>query len=140
LLASASYLESSQILIAGQPAVARAGTIFNPPHWRARGGLIWERDALVLTSYLNYAGGTEDRRLAQVLNVGDFTTLDLAATYRLQGNGGILDNVEITASASNLLNVAPDAIRQAVPIDPTYDSTNYSPLGRFISLSLTTRW
>ena len=38
LTGSASYLASNQQLAAGQPLVAMAGTIFNPPHWGGRGG------------------------------------------------------------------------------------------------------
>ncbi len=140
LLSSTSYIESEQILVAGQPTVQLAGTIFRVPNWRARGGLSWQDGGLNITSYLNYVGGTEDRRTTPFVDVGSFTTLDAAITYRVSAEGSAFDRLELSLAASNLLNAAPDRIRQSLSIDPTYDSTNYSPVGRFFSLTVRKTW
>lgn len=140
VLGDASYLRSRQILVAGQASVDLAGRIFNPPHWRARGGVSWESGGLTATSYVNFIGGTQDRRISPVAKVASFTTLDAALTYRVHEDGSPLDGLEISLSAMNLLNADPDRIRQSIAIDPPYDSTNYSPVGRFVSLSIRKQW
>ncbi|MDK2768417.1 MAG: TonB-dependent receptor [Sphingomonas sp.] len=140
VLGSASYIESEQVLVAGQPTVQLAGTIFRIPHWRARGGFGWQDGGLNFTSYLNHVGGTEDRRITPSVDVGSFTTLDAAITYRVSAAGSPFDGLELSLAASNLLNAAPDRIRQSLSIDPTYDSTNYSPVGRFFSLTIRKTW
>lgn len=42
----------------------------------------------------------------------------------------------MTVSALNLLNAKPAVIRNTSAYEPTYDSTNYSVVGRFLSLTL----
>jgi outer membrane receptor protein involved in Fe transport len=140
LLADASYLESRQVLVDGQPAVDLAGTLYNAPHWRARGGLQWERAGLTASSYVNFTGGTHDRRILPERPVASFATIDAALTYRFLRDGSIFNRLEILLSATNLLNAAPSRIRQSSTIEPTYDSTNYSSVGRFVSLSLRKQW
>ncbi len=140
LLASTSYLESEQVLIEGQPTVDLAGTIFNAPHWRARGGFQWEDGGLTITSFVNHVGGNEDRRTTPIRPVGSLTTVDAALTYRVEESNSVLDGLELSLAASNLLNTPPDRIRQTLAIDPTYDSTNYSPVGRFISFTVRKTW
>jgi iron complex outermembrane receptor protein len=140
LLGSGSYIESEQILVAGQPTVQLAGTIFRAPHWRARGGMSWQDGGLTVTSYLNYVGGTQDRRITPFADVGSFTTLDATITYRVNAERSPFHQLELALAASNLLNSPPDLIRQSLAIDPTYDSTNYSPVGRFFSLTVRKTW
>ncbi|MCP3731317.1 TonB-dependent receptor [Sphingomonas sp. MG17] len=140
LLGSGSYIESEQVLVEGQPTVQLAGTIFRAPHWRARGGLSWQDGGLTVTSYLNYVGGTEDRRVTPFVDVGSFTTLDTAITYRVDAEGSPFHRLELSLAASNLLNTAPDRIRNSLATDPTYDSTNYSPVGRFFSFTVRKQW
>ncbi|MCP3732168.1 TonB-dependent receptor [Sphingomonas sp. MG17] len=140
LLGSGSYIESEQVLVAGQPTVQLAGTIFRAPHWRARGGVSWQEGGLTVTSYLNYVGGTEDRRVSPFVDVGSFTTLDAAITYRVEAQGSPFHRLELSLAASNLLNAPPDTIRNSLATDPTYDSTNYSPVGRFFSFTIRKQW
>jgi iron complex outermembrane receptor protein len=74
----ASYLHSTQQLSSGQPTIPLAGTIFNPPHFRARGGLIWNQGSATLTSYVNYIGGLADIRSAPSIRVGSMTTIPIS--------------------------------------------------------------
>jgi outer membrane receptor protein involved in Fe transport len=66
LTAAASYLRSKQQLSAGQPYLPLAGTIFHPPHWRGRAGLIWNRKGANLSSFVNYVGPTIDNTFTTV--------------------------------------------------------------------------
>src|SRR3546814_15404268 len=70
-----------------QPTTRRPGTIFNPPHFRARGGASWRDRRLTLTADLSYIGGVDDSRTVPASRVASMTTLDLTARYRTEGPG-----------------------------------------------------
>lgn len=138
--ASGTYLRSRQILAPGQPAVALAGTIFNPPHFRVRGGGAWERGHFTLSSFANYIGDVRDTRSPASPRVGSVTTLDLTAHYRFSETSGVLHGVDIVGSVQNVFNAKPDQIATNAPYFPPYDSTNYSAIGRFLSLTVSKAW
>lgn len=140
LTGSASYLHSDQQLSAGQPFLPLAGTIFHPPHWRGRAGLTWDHHGQSLSAFLNYSGPNTDNVLAAERKVGDFTTLNLTATLRARVASGPLHNVELRLSALNVLNQEPHVIRIVYPSEAPYDSTNESPVGRFVGASLRKVW
>ena len=93
-----------------------------------------------LSLFLNVLAGTTDDRFGTDGRIDGFTTLD--ASFRIRSNAlrGPLRNVELRLSAQNLLNEAPAAVRDTDPAAPTYDSINQSPVGRFISFSVTKTW
>jgi iron complex outermembrane recepter protein len=134
---NASYLASRQQISSTQPETRLAGQIFNPPHVRARGVLSWSGAHFGLTAAVNYIGGVDDPRAAQTFRVGAMKTLDLAARYRI---GGAVRGVELSASVQNLLNDAPTRIATTQFSDTPYDSTNYSPVGRFVSFGVRATW
>ena len=140
LNAAGSYLESNRQLIAGQASTPTAGVIFMPPHWRARGGATWDSSNASLSAFVNYIGGVEDRRALPFTHVGSFTSVDLAARIVLPETAGVIRNVEFTVAAANLFNEKPALIRQSAVVDPTYDSTNYSAVGRALSFTIAKRW
>lgn len=138
--AAGSYLDSNRRLIAGQPTTPASGVIFMPPHWRARGGVTWDTDSTSLSAFVNYVGGVEDQRALPFTHIGSFTSVDLALRFAPPGRLGFMRNLEFTIAATNLLNEKPAVIRQSTVIDPTYDSTNYSAVGRALSLTVAKRW
>jgi outer membrane receptor protein involved in Fe transport len=140
LTGAASYLESSQQLASGQPVIPLAGTIFNPPHWRARGGAVWNVGRAGFSAFVNYLGPRTDSRFVTARTIGAFVTLDLNATLRTGATAGPLRNIEVRLSALNLLNQEPHFIRNAAPEAAPYDSTNESPVGRFLGVSVRKSW
>jgi iron complex outermembrane receptor protein len=140
LTGAASYLESDQQLAANQPTVQLAGTVFNPPHWRGRIGFIWDTKRVSLSSFVNYVGPTLDTRFPDVSTIGAFTTLDLNASLRTEARRGLFSKLELGLSALNLLNQKPHFIRNAAPEAAPYDSTNESPVGRFLAVSIRKIW
>jgi iron complex outermembrane recepter protein len=140
LSAAASYLRSNQQLSAGQPAVQMAGIIFNPPHWRAHAGATWDSRTINLSAFVNYVGSTLDNRFPTFARVGPFVTLDLSAALRTDSRAGPFRGLELRLSALNVLNEQPDIIRNDEPEAPPFDSTNQSPVGRFIGLSVRKVW
>ena len=138
--ASVSYLENDLQLTPVQPLTQRVGTIFNPPHWRGRLAAVWQGRRAGLSAALNYVGATRDNRFPEAGPVGPFVTLDVSASLRTGAEAGPFRNVELRLSALNLLDEAPDMILNSQPEAPSYDSTNQSPVGRFVSLSVRKQW
>lgn len=140
LSAAASYLLSNRQLTAGQPTVALAGTIFDPPHWRGQAGGTYERGNVTASLFANYIGGTLDDRTSSFVRVGSFTSLDGSVRIRSAGGQGIWSGIELTLSGVNLLNIMPDRIANSDPSLPPYDSTNYPVTGRVVSLTVRKAW
>ena len=135
LSASFSYLDTERRVSARQPKIERSGIIFTPPHWRGKVSGTWQRSSLTMTGTVSYIGGTRDNRTLPHRNVGSFTTLDLVGRYRPEASEGLLRDFEAGVSVMNVLNEEPDKIYNTNPLDPPYDSLNYSVVGRFIALS-----
>ncbi|HET7575643.1 MAG TPA: TonB-dependent receptor [Sphingomicrobium sp.] len=140
LTGTASYLKSNQQLAPNQPAVQLAGTIFHPPHWRGRGGAVWNGKRTGFSAFVNYVGPTTDNRFPARETIGAFVTLDLNASVRTGTGGGLLSNLDLRLSALNVLNQKPHFIRNAAPEAAPYDSTNESPVGRFLGIAVRKVW
>jgi iron complex outermembrane receptor protein len=140
LSGEASWLTSDQQDSALSPALDLAGTIYNPPHFRSRAGITWEGAQLSLSAFLNYIGHlTEDRGVTSVTDAS-MTTLDLSALYRVSSTPPLLHDLQLSLSLHNLTDVSPPYLRPPSPNIVPYDSTNYSPLGRVVSVSIGKRW
>lgn len=137
---NASYLESHQQLSPGQPVIARAGTIFDPPHWRGRGSISWEHGKFTLTGIGNYIGGTTDDRFEPATRVGSFISFDAIAQLATADESGPFAGIEVTLAILNLFNARPDIIRTSSDAQPPYDATNYPVIGRSVSLTISKAW
>lgn len=135
----ASYLHSIQKLSELQPTTTLAGTLFNPPHVRANGGLIWAQPDLTLSTSLNYTGGLNDTRTARTARIGAMMTWDLAATWSPQKAHGPLHGMAFALSVTNALNATPTPI-SGLTYETPYDSTNYTPFGRVVGLTVSRQW
>lgn len=140
LTANAAYLHSQQQLNAQQPVVSLAGRIFNPPHLRARGGMTWVNNALTVSAFANYTGSVRDVRQAPSIRIGSLTTFDTAVRYQMAEGRALFRNMDLILSIQNLFNAKPPVIRSNFAFTEPYDSTNYSPFGRFISFSISKHW
>jgi outer membrane receptor protein involved in Fe transport len=138
--AAVSYLKSNQKLSEGQPTIQRAGTIFDPPHWRARGSATWQRGNFTLSPSITYIGGTLDDRYQPYVRVGSYTSVDAVAQVRISEAAGFLSGIEVTLSLLNIFNEMPATIRNSSAAAPTYDATNYPVIGRSVSLGLSKAW
>lgn len=138
--ANLTYLDSSVSLGATAPVIPRAGIIFNPPHFRGRGGVAWDRDGFGLASYVNHIGPLTDNRYVPSARVKSMTSLDATAHIDLTSAAGALRGLSLLLSVQNILNARPGRIRTAASYATPYDSTNYSAVGRFLSLSISKRW
>jgi hypothetical protein len=134
---SVSWLDSTQQLTAAQSPHALAGTLFYPPKLSGRLGAVWDRRGLSAAAFVNYKGGVRD--LARQETTASFTTVDAALRYTINGQGP-LSGLSFALSAQNLLNRAPPLYVTTSLTNTPYDSTNYSAVGRFLSLSVSKHW
>jgi outer membrane receptor protein involved in Fe transport len=137
---SATHLQSNQRLTEQLPVTRLAGSVFNPPHWRSRVGATWNADNVTLSSYVNYIGSVEDRRFVPASAVHAMTTLDLVGRFAVGRNDHGHAAFDITVTLNNIFNARPDIIRTTGSSDTPYDSTNFSPVGRFIGLTVERKW
>ncbi|OUC56912.1 outer membrane receptor protein [Sphingobium sp. GW456-12-10-14-TSB1] len=129
-----TWINSRQQLLEGLAFVDLAGNLFNPPRFKSRIGLIYSAPNLSLSGFANLSSGLTDRRRSTIYNIDGLSTFDLAA----QVNPG--SGFELGAAINNLFNHKPDVIVTGSPYETTFDSTNFSSTGRFISVFLRKSW
>jgi len=136
---SLAYLISRRQLTILQPVVPLAGRIFNPPHWRAQASATWTVPWITLTAAAHYVGGVYDYRYTPAASERGMTSYDVTARVRPQWTG-VLHSLELTLSVQNLLDTKPGLVRTKAAYEQPYDSTNYGPIGRFVSVGVRTSW
>lgn len=133
----ASWLSDTQKNSNLAPEFDLAGTVYNPPHWRARVGASWETGPLTLSTYVNYLGPVLNTQVTPNVPGNAMTTFDVAMIYRPGPRSGPLAGVEVAASVMNVADTHPPFTQNSNTTRVNYDSTNYSPVGRFVDLSIT---
>src|SRR6185312_10934613 len=137
---STSWLDSAQTTIAGQPEQTLAGTVFNPARLKGRVGAIWTLGGFSASGFANYTGGVTNRLTTMTEKGASFTTLDTAINYDLGERAGALSGLTFALSVQNLLNRAPPLYTSAFANYIPYDATNYTAIGRFVSVSVSKHW
>lgn len=137
-----TYLLSFENQLTQQaPEVDSVNTIFNPLRLRIRSYVGIELGSLADTISLNYTGRYVNNTIAPPMNVGSWTTVDMSLTKRAGEWKGPLKGVEVGIDVLNLLNRAPPGVVSPALKDPIgFDPTNASPIGRFVSLEVRTKW
>lgn len=140
LQGSATYLKSDQLITAALPRTELAGQLYNPPHWRGRAGATFTGAAFMLSAYVNYVGGVEDRRFAEPVEIGSLTSVDLSARIDVGQTATKAPLFNLSVVINNLFNAKPARIRPLGSSDTPYDSTNFSPIGRVVGLKISRSW
>jgi outer membrane receptor protein involved in Fe transport len=135
---SVSWLESKQQLVSTQDFHNLAGTLFNPAKLNGRIGAMWQQGSFTASLFGNYKSG--------VINTADgrkgasFTTFDATLRYDTGAREDAWSHLALELSAQNLLNRAPPLYAVTSLTYTPYDSTNYSAVGRFVSVSVSKHW
>jgi outer membrane receptor protein involved in Fe transport len=135
---SASWLDSTQAVTAAQSPYNLAGTLFFPAKTNSRIGAVWQQGGFTASLFGNYRSGvtnTADRSKG-----ASFTTFDATLRYDTGARDDAWSNLALELSAQNLLNRAPPLYAVTSLTNAPYDSTNYSAVGRFLSLSVSKHW
>jgi outer membrane receptor protein involved in Fe transport len=135
---SLSWLDSSQQTTAADRSHDLAGTLFYPAKLHGRLGAVWSEGGVSASAFINYVSGVTDT--ASGHKSGSFPTVDATLRY-LTGNraAGLFSGLDLALSVKNLFDRAPPLYAPVVS-NPPYDSTNYSPIGRFVSVSVSKHW
>lgn len=134
LSAAGSFLKSDQQLLPGATWTPLAGTIFHPSRFRGRAGPTYGNERFTLAAFVSHMSGLDDERQAVPVRIPAYNMLDLTA--RVQ----IAKGTEVSVAILNLLNAKPTAIATALASETPFDTTNYSPTGRFAGLTVRQEW
>ena len=89
--------------------------------------------------FANYRSGVTNR--VDEVKSASFTTFDAALRYATGERGDAWSGLEFALSLDNALDRDPPLYRVTSPLYAApYDSTNYSAIGRFLSLSVSKHW
>jgi hypothetical protein len=135
---AASWLDSTQATLPTQGAYDLAGTLYYPARLSGRAGAVWTQDGFTASVFGNYKAGV--RNTTDGTKGASFTTFDTTLRYELGTGLGLLSEVGIELGAQNLFNRAPPLYTVVGLNEAPYDSTNYSAIGRFVSLSVSKHW
>lgn len=136
--ANATYLTSNQQLTPALPVTKLAGIVFNPPRFRARGSAAWTAGPLTLNADLSYIGPVRDNRTTPAARIAGMTPLDLTARY-LTSRNGPMGGLDLSLTVQNVFNDKPAQLA-GIFFEAPYDSTNYSPVGRYVAASVAKTW
>ncbi|MCL7714972.1 TonB-dependent receptor plug domain-containing protein [Stenotrophomonas mori] len=140
LRGSGSWLDSAQQTSEMSPWHDIAGSLFSPAKINARAGAVWSQGGLSASAFVNYTGGVTNRLVqGSTEKTSAFTTVDTTLRYEPDSTG-IWRGMAVAFSVQNLLDRDPPFYTPLGPADPPYDSTNYSAIGRFMSLSVSKRF
>lgn len=123
------------------PLRSLSGTVFYPPRFRARTGLAWDYAGYTAATFLNFVGPSRDVDSTPQFRVAPWSTVDAQIGYTGQMEG-FWHRVRITLTAQNLFDRKPPFIHA----DPAalqglnFDSSNASPIGRFVLLQVSKSW
>lgn len=139
LNAGGSWITDSQRKnLEGAAAFDTAGVVSFPPKFKGRIGATWSGSAFSWSAIVNHLGGVRNTRLTPSPQGDSMTTLDLVADYAADPSA--LNGFGFNVSISNVFNQRPPFIAPALPYHVNYDSTNYSSLGRVVSVAITKRF
>jgi hypothetical protein len=129
-----------------------AGTIYNPPDWRARGLVSYQVGGFGANVFVNHTDSYIDNRVLTAIpgprKVDSLTTLDVRFAYDFssQFSSGLLSGFTVALSAQNVLDEDPPSVAvtpataTGASFDLGFDPVNADPLGRLIALEFTKSW
>jgi len=138
LRGAASLLDSTQQNTPGQSEFDLSGTIFYPAKVKGRVGAVWATGGITASAFANYTSGVTDHLAGR--KGGSFTTFDATLRYALGEDVGAGSGWEFVLAGQNLLNRAPPLYVPAAVNNVPFDSTNYTAVGRFLSISIAKHW
>jgi outer membrane receptor protein involved in Fe transport len=124
------------------PVIDVVNTLFNPVETTIRGQLGWSGENLSASAFVNYMSDYVDNQNTPPNPISSWTTFDLTFRYVTGAAAeSWFNGMEFGLNLINVFDKDPPAVT-TIPAFRTlgYDPTNASPLGRFISFSVTKPW
>jgi iron complex outermembrane recepter protein len=142
LFANVAYLDLTEQDTPQVPTQTLSGLAFYPARLRTRSGATWTLNGWSLTGTVNYLGREMNVEVEPIQSVGSWTTIDASLRYA-PTLPGFLSGLRFSLAALNLFDRNPPRVlipTTALGLHLNYDSSNTSPLGRFLSLSVSKEW
>jgi iron complex outermembrane recepter protein len=141
LFLNGSYLEIREQFTPLADEQQIAGRSFNPPQFRANGGVTWSTGSWSATATVHYLDAAINTYTPTPTHVASWTTLDMQLAYTSSRVNTWLSGVRTAIAVRNVFDEDPpyteaDSFRTGFH----YDSLNASPLGRFVSVQFAKTW
>jgi iron complex outermembrane receptor protein len=133
----AKILDLTRSTAPGLPFIDVLDTFSNPIDLRARAALNWRIGGLSANLYYNYTDDYRNTAVTPNVQVDSYHTIDLALIYDFGDGPGVWDGFSVALSGQDITDEDPPVVLNGVV---SWDNQVVSPLGRFISLSVTKRW
>jgi outer membrane receptor protein involved in Fe transport len=136
-----AYLDLRQQVTSATPTVPLSGTVFYPPTWRGRSGLVWSQGRCRGAAFVNYTGRSRNTNTVVEEPIASWTTVDGQVGCTVY-EGGAWGKLQVTVSGLNLFNREPPFVHlsQTGSAWVNYDSTNTTPVGRFLTVRVNVDW
>lgn len=135
---SASWLHSTQQNSLAQPAYDLAGTLFYPARINSRIGAVWQQGGFTASLFGNYKSGVTD--IADSHKGASFIAFDATLRYDTGARDDAWSNLALELSVQNAFDRAPPLYAVTSRTYAPFDSTNYSAIGRYLSVSISKHW
>lgn len=133
-----TWLDSTRQVAAGLPTYGLAGTLFQPPRRSGRAGTVWQQGGFSAALFGNYKDGVTNA--ADGSEGASFTTFDATLRYDSGERADIWSGLAFELALQNAFNRAPPLYATTTRTYAPYDSTNYSAIGRYVSLAVSKHW
>ncbi len=142
LTGNLSRLSGSQVTIPGQASEPLSGTIYNPAKTNARVGMVWALGGFSAAGFFNHTGRVSDNYWdeAGTVKLSSINTADLTFRYEFGADRMPWSDASVALSIRNALDRKPPLFEVPSVYVLPYDTTNASPIGRYVSLALSMRW
>jgi outer membrane receptor protein involved in Fe transport len=130
-----------QLVTDTSPAFGILNTFENPLKLRFRATAGWSqngerRPGLGANLAVNFTNGYENTGSTLLPHIDSLTTLDVQLRYGAPAGAGLWSGLELSLNAVNVFNQSPPFADNLYG----YDSSNFQPLGRVLSLTLKKNW
>jgi iron complex outermembrane recepter protein len=140
-LTSTYYFEFTDFITDTAPGNDVLSTAYHQVDFKGRASATWTYNVLDVALAVNHVDGFSNRTLDPPVPVGSWTTLDFSISYTLPQILGGSEGARLSLSCLNALDRNPPRMTSPIAFfDVGFDPTNASPLGRFVSLSVTKAW
>jgi iron complex outermembrane recepter protein len=118
-------------------------TFYNPPDWRLRASLGWQRGGWGAHFFVNHTDSYVDNRTTIPVPISSYTTMDMRVAYDFgeRSGSGALAGLAVSLNVQNLFDRHPPHTSVVgIDSDMGFDPTNANPMGRFLAIEMTKAW
>jgi outer membrane receptor protein involved in Fe transport len=141
LFFNGTYLKLTQQNTPQSPQQTLSGLAFYPSKFRLRSGATWKLNSWGLTGTVNYLARETNSQVVPFQSVGSWTTVDATLRYA-PTLPGVFAGLNFNLAAINLFDRDPPFLLLPAGVIQglNFDSSNTSPVGRFLRLQVSKQW